>query len=151
MAVLRARAWLSPFDVSIKRGASVADKALDYYMKGLPIEVRQKLFYHMKTEISGTMIGWFLEKENGYPSFRSCGFSDDEIELIGETYAEKFEHANQIMVDNGRPPLFSDPHDSYRSAQEHTELMRERSDEELARMFGCSFGDYVPTSRPPSY
>ncbi len=129
----------------------MADKALDYYMKGLPIEVRQKLFYHMKTEISGTMIGWFLEKENGYPSFRSCGFSDDEIELIGERYAEKFEHANQIMADNERPPLFSDPHDSYRSAQEHTELMKERRDEELARMFGCSFADYVSTSRPPSY
>ena len=139
------QAWLSPFVVSIKRGAGVADKALDYYMKGLPIEVRQKLFYHMKTEISGTMIGWFLEKENGYPSFRSCGFSDDEIELIGETYAEKFEHDNQIMADNERPPLFSDPHDSYLSAQEHTELMKERSDEELARMFGCSFADYVPT------
>ena len=147
MAVLRARAWLSPFVVSIKRGAGVDDKALDYYMKGLPIEVRQKLFYHMKTEISGTMIGWFLEKENGYPSFRSCGFSDDEIELIGETYAEKFEHANQIMADNERPPLFSDPHDSYQSAQEHAELMKERSSEELARMFGCSFADYVPTRR----
>ena len=145
MAVLRARAWLSPFVVGIKRGAGVANKALDYYMKGLSIEVRQALFYQMKTEISGTMIKWFLEKEDGYPSFRSCGFSEDEIELIGETYAEKFEHANQIMADNGHPPLFSNPHDSYRSAQEHAELMKERSSEELARMFGCSFADYVPT------
>ena len=151
MAVLRARAWLSPFVVSIKRGAGVANKALDYYMKGLSIEVRQALFYQMKTEISGTMIKWFLEKEDGYPSFRSCGFSEDEIELIGETYAEKFEHANQIMADNGRPPLFSDSHDSYQSAQEHAELMKERSSEELARMFGCSFADYVPTRRLPSY
>ena len=151
MAVLRARAWLSPFNVSMKRGAGVANKALDYYMKGLSIEVRQALFYQMKTEISGTMIKWFLEKEDGYPSFRSCGFSEDEIELIGETYAEKFEHANQIMADNGRPPLFSDPHDSYQSAQEHAELMKERSSEELARMLGCSFADYVPTRRLPSY
>ena len=123
----------------------MADKALDYYMKGLSIEARQKLFYHMKTEISGTMIRWFLEKEAGYPSFHSCGFSDDEIELIGESYAAKFECANRVMADNGRPPLFSDPHDSYLSAQEHTELMKERSDEELARMFGCSFADYAPT------
>ena len=129
----------------------MADKALDYCMKGLPIGVRQKLFYHMKAEISGTMIRWFLEKEDGYPSFRSCGFSDDEIELISETYAEKFEHANQIMAENGRPPPFSDPHDSYRSAHEHAELMKERSDEELARMFGCSFADYEPTRRLPSY
>ena len=128
----------------------MADKALDYCTKGLSIEVRQKLFYHMKTEISETMIRWFLEKEDGYPSFRSCGFSDDEIDLISETYAAKFEHANQIMADNGRPPLFSNPHDSYRSAQEHAELMKKRSDEELARMFGCSFADYMPIRRLPS-
>ncbi len=119
-------------------------------MKGLPIEVRQKLFYHMKTEISETMVRWFLDKEDGYPSFRSCGFSDDEIDLISETYAAKFEHANQILADNGHPPLFSNPHDSYRSAQEHAELMKKRSDEELARMFGCSFADYMPTRRLPS-
>ena len=121
------------------------NKALDYYMKGLSIEVRQKLLYHMKTEIGGTMIRWFLEKEAGYPSFHSCGFSDDEIELIGESYAAKFECANRVMADNGRPPLFNDPHDSYKSAQEHAELMKERGDEELVRMFGCSFADYAPT------
>jgi len=122
----------------------VAEKALDYYMKGLPAEVRQALLHHMKTEVSETIIRWFPEKEDGYPSFRSCGFSDDEIELIGETYAEKFEHANQVMAANGRPALFSDPHDSYLSAREHAEIMRGRSDEELARMFGCSFADYIP-------
>ncbi len=135
----------------MRKGTSLADKALDYCMKGLSIEVRQKLFYHMKTEISGTMIRWFLEKEHGYPSFCSCGFSSDEIELIGESYAEKFEYANQVMADNGRPPLFSDPHDSYRSAQEHAELMRERSDEELAHLFGCSFADYVPSELQLSF
>ena len=120
----------------------MADKMLDYYMKGLPIGVRQALFHHMSSEINETMVRWFLEKEDGYPSFHSCGFSDSEIELIGETYAEKFEHANRVMADNGRPPLFSDPHDSYRSAREHTELMKGRSAEELADMFGCSFADY---------
>lgn len=104
----------------------MSNRALDYYMKGLSIEVRQKLFYHMRREISQTMVRWFLEKEDGYPSFRSCGFSDDEIELIGASYAQKFEHANQIMVDNGRPPLFSDPRDSYKSAQEYTEIMKEQ-------------------------
>ena len=128
----------------------MSGRVLDDYMKGLPIEVRQQLFHHMRHEISETMVRWFLEKEDGYPSFHSCGFSDDEIELIGESYAEKLEHANQIMADNGRPPLFSDPHDSFRSAQEHAELMKERSDEELARMFGCSFADYMPTRRLPS-
>ena len=131
-------------DVRVRKGGAVADKALDYYMKGLPAEVRQALLHHMKTEVSETMVRWFLEKEDGYPSFRSCGFSDSEIDLIGGAYAEKFEHANRVMADNGRPALFSDPHDSYRSAREHAEIMKGRSDEELARMFGCSFADYVP-------
>jgi len=126
----------------LPKDEGMADMALDYYMKGLPIEVGQELFHHMSSEISETMIRWFLEKEDGYPSFRSCGFSDGEIELIGETYAEKFEHANQVMADNGRPPLFGDPHDSYRSAREHAELMKERSAEELTGMFGCSFADF---------
>ena len=128
----------------VRKGAGVAEKALDYYMKGLPAEVRQALLHHMKTEVSETMVRWFLEKEDGYPSFRSCGFSGSEIDLIGGVYAEKFEHANRVMADNGRPALFSDPHDSYRSAREHAEIMKGRSDEELARMFGCSFADYVP-------
>ena len=108
--------WPSPFDSGIKRGAGVADKALDYYMNGLPIEVRQTLFYHMKTEISGTMIRWFLEKEDGYPSFRSCGFSDDEIELIGETYVVKFEHANQIMACSATRMIPTSPLRSTRSS-----------------------------------
>ena len=128
----------------VRKGAGVAEKALDYYMKGLPAEVRQTLLHHMKTEVSETMIRWFLEKEDGYPSFHSCGFSDSEIDLIGGAYAEKFEHANRVMAANGRPPLFSDPHDSYQSAREYAEIMRGRSDEELTRMFGCSFADYIP-------
>lgn len=114
----------------------MASRALDYYTEGLPIEVRQKLFHHMKDEISPTMIRWFLEKDDGYPSFHSCGFSDDNIASIGATYVEKFELANQVMADNERPPLFSDPHDSYKSAQEYMQIMRERSDEELAGIFG---------------
>lgn len=114
----------------------MASRALDYYTEGLPIEVRQKLFHHMKDEISPTMIRWFLEKDDGYPSFHSCGFSDDNIASIGATYVEKFELANQVMADNERPPLFSDPHDSYKSAQEYMRIMQERSDEELAGIFG---------------
>lgn len=121
----------------------MADTALDFYMKGLPIDVRQQLFCHMRHEISETMIRWFLERDDGYPAFRACGFSDDDIRQVGESYSAKFEHANQIMAENGRPPLFSDPHDSFRSAQEHRELMRQRSKEELVALFGCSFEEYV--------
>lgn len=119
-------------------------KALDFYTKGLPIEVRQPLLFYLKREISETMVKWFLEKERGYPSFRSCGFSDDDIRLISASYAKHFEHANDIMSANGRPPLFSNPHDSFLSAREHAALMQERSDEELIELFGCTYRDYEP-------
>ena len=123
-------------------------RALDYYMKGLPIDVRQRLFDHMDRGISETTMQWLLEREEGYPSLRGCGFSDDQIRQIGEAYVGKFAYSNQVMADNGRPPLFSDPHDSFRSAQEYLETMKLRSDEELLRLFGCSFEDYVPAESP---
>ena len=119
-------------------------RVLDYYMKGLSIDARQRLFDHMDRGISATMIEWFLEKEEGYPSFRSCGFSNDQIKSIGEAYVAKFEYPNQVMADNGRPPLFGDPHDSFRSAREYVEFMKLRSDEELLALFGCMFEEYIP-------
>ena len=124
------------------------DKALAYYTKGLSIEVRQKLFYHLNREISRTTIKYFLEKEDGYPSFRSMGFSDNDIRLVCDSYFEKFEHANQMMAECSRPPLYSNPHDSFQSAQEHIELLKDRSKEELVEMFGCTYEEYVPIELP---
>ena len=49
----------------------MADRALSFYMKGLAIDVRQRLFACFKNDISDIMIKHFLEKEDGYPSFRS--------------------------------------------------------------------------------
>ena len=128
----------------------MADRALDFHMKGLPIDIRQELFCYLRYDISETTIRWFLEKETGYPSFRSCGFSDDDIELIGESYVEKFEHPNRIMAEHGRPPLFSDPHDPFKFAQQYEELMKPRSADELRALFGCTFAEYVPCTLPQS-
>ena len=126
----------------------MANRALDYYMKGLSAEARPRLHYHMTTEISQTMIKWFLEKESGYEIYRSCGFTDDQIQMICDSYIEKFEYPNRIMAECGRPPLYSNPRDSYQSAKEHVELMKERSKEELVELFGCTFEEYVPAELP---
>ena len=120
------------------------ERALDYYMKGLSIEVRQNLFMYFKLEISDTMIKYLLERDDGYPSFRSCGFTDDNIAQIGEMYSERFLHINDVMAKNSRPPLFSDTNDAYTSAREYVEIWTQRSAEELEGMFGCSYSDYVP-------
>ena len=80
----------------------------------------------MKTENSQTMMKYFTEKDSGYPSFRSCGFTEDQIKLIWEqNFYEKLCTVNHIMETNERPPLFSDPSDSYRSAKEYFHLMEE--------------------------
>ena len=122
----------------------MADRALSFFMKGLPTDVRQRLFACFKNDISDIMIKHFLEKEDGYPSFRSMGFTDEDIRLVGDSYARKFAHLNENMVGNGRPPLFSDPSDSYTSAQEYERIWKQRSAEELENMFGCTFADYAP-------
>lgn len=124
----------------------MADRALDFYMKGLPIDVRQRLFDFMKNEISETMMRWFLEKDDGYPSLHSCGYSDDEIKIICESCAPKFELVNQMMAERGRAPLFTNPHDACLSAFEHTELMKVRTAEELLEYFGCTYDEFVPAA-----
>ena len=126
----------------------MADRALDFYMKGLSIDVRQRVFGFMKNEIVETMMKWFREKDDGYPSLRACGFSDDEIGTICESYAPKFELVNQMMAENGRAPLFTDPHDACLSANEHTELMKQRTAGELIELFRCTYEEYVPAELP---
>ena len=120
------------------------NRALSYYTKGLSIDVRQRLFDYLKNDINSIAIKYFLEKEEGYPSFRSMGFTDDQIQLMCDSYIEKFEHANRIMAENGRPPLFADPRDSFQCAKKHVELMKLQSGEELVELFGCTYEDYVP-------
>ena len=101
---------------------------LDHLMKGLSIEFRQKMFSYLKHDISSITIKWLLEKPEGYPSYHACGFTDEQIEIICDSYAERFARANQMMAEVGRPPLFSDPRDSYRCALEYVALMEPQCD-----------------------
>ena len=122
----------------------MSDRALDFYMKDLPIGIKQELFDHMYRGISETMMKWFREKPEGYPSLHKCGFSDDDLQLIFDAYVPKFEKANRIMAEYGRAPLFSNPHDAYQSGVEYEETMKLRTDEEILEYIGCSFADYEP-------
>ena len=117
---------------------------LDYFMKDLPIETRQKLHHLLYREISRTMMGYFSEKEEGYPSFRSMSFTDEDIARYWEVIKEKILEANLIMEEEGRGPLFTDPADSLRTAGEHGYLITARPAEELEKEFGTGYRDYVP-------
>ena len=118
--------------------------ALDYYMKGLSIYARQDIISYCRNEISETMMRYFLERDDGYRSFHSCGFNDEQIKIIGENYAPKFIKVNELMQMNGRPPLFQNPYDSYGSAKQYFHLMTRKPEEELAEEFGCTYQEYVP-------
>ena len=97
---------------------------LDDLYKRLPIADRQRIFQSLKTEISETMMKYFLEKKLGYPSFQSCGFAENQIQTIwGKCYYEKICEINHIMEMNDCPPLFEDPSDSYKSAKVYFELI----------------------------
>ena len=120
-------------------------RKLDYLEKGLSIEDRQKLFSYLKTDISETMMKYYLEKEIGYPSFHSCGFTDENIRLIwDDTFYEIICKINHIMTRNDRSPLFAHPSDSYKSATDYFDLMQIREEKELLEIFGCSFQEYHP-------
>ncbi|MDO5117595.1 MAG: hypothetical protein Q4D34_03830 [Eggerthellaceae bacterium] len=123
------------------------ERALDYYMKGLSIDARQHLFMYFKMEISDMMIKCILERDDGYPSFRSCGYTDDNIAKICETYSERFRYPNDFMEKHDRPPLFTDPNNAYISSREYVEIWKIRSAEELEDIFGCSYADYTPKAR----
>jgi hypothetical protein len=122
----------------------MASRALDFLMKGLPIDVRQKIYSKFNEDISPMMMKGFLEKESGYRIFRASGYTDSQIAQIEEMYSHKFEDLNEIMVENDREPLFSNPPDSYQSAQEYVEIFKQRTKEELVEMFGADYASYQP-------
>ena len=117
---------------------------LDYRVKGLPIGTRQRLHHLLYREISGTLMAYFREKEEGYPAFRSMAFTEEDIEKYWDVVKERCREANRIMEAEGRGPLFSDPDDSLLTAREYRALLTPRPAEEMEKEFGTGYRDYVP-------
>ena len=105
-----------------------------------------------------------LEKEKGYPRFRSVGYSDEDIEHHLSEKSAHFQYVNELMIKNGRPPLFENPLDTYGCAIRYVEIMRryrERESDsvfpsltdfgkrremvdELIKIMGCTWEEYIP-------
>ena len=105
-----------------------------------------------------------LEKEKGYPRFRSVGYSDEDIVSHLWKKSAHFQRVNELMVKNGRPPLFAAPADTYACSLRYVEVMRcyrqSESDSKypsltdfgierewvdvLVKKMGCTWDDYVP-------
>lgn len=122
----------------------MANRSIDYYIKGLGIETRQEI-YSMLREVNPSIIKKLLEKEDDYPTWRRMGIDNDGIQMLLSKSIEKFSSINKIMTDNNRPPLFKSSKDTYGAAQKYVELLKEKTEEELEEEFGCSWEDYKPT------
>lgn len=56
----------------------MAIRMIDYYVKNLPFDARQEIFNALE-RINVCAVEKMLEKEIGYPRFRSVGYSDEDI------------------------------------------------------------------------
>lgn len=142
-------------------------RMIDYYVKHLPFDARQEIFEAL-AQINENRIEKILEKDKGYPIYRSMGYTDEQIANQLRKTTVKFQNANELMIENGRPPLFDDPFDTFKSALRYVEIMRKyRQDETdskyhtrdifgkeiewadvLVEKMGCSWDDYIPDKYP---
>ena len=118
-------------------------RAIEYYIKGLPFDVRQKI-WELIDNINSERVKKLLEKPNGYPTFHGIGYSEDSIAKILQQSSERFRAVNEYLKENQRPPLFTDSKDTWRSSLQYIDLLKKKSPEELFEEFGCSWEEYIP-------
>lgn len=136
---------------------------IDYYIKNLPFDNRQEIFKALE-DIRAVAVEKMLEKEEGYPSYKSAGYTDEDIAIQLQKGTVRFCRVNELMIKNGRPPLFADPLDTYQCSLRYVEIMRWYREREsdlaspsltdfgkrcemvdvLIKIMGCAWDDYVP-------
>ena len=121
----------------------MSNRELDYYMKNLPFDVRQEIINRID-KINSAIVKELLEKNEGYPSFKSMGYSKENVLTLLKQSTERFKNVNDIMIENERYPLFSNPKDTYNSSLEYVEILKKKTPEELLEKFGCTWEDYKP-------
>ena len=142
-------------------------RMIDYYVKNLSFDARQEIFDALE-RVNVLAVEKMLEKEAGYPRFRSVGYSDEDIASHLRKKALHFLRVNELMIKNGRPPLFDDPFDTYTSSLRYVEIMRRYRQSEndskypsltdfgkerewvdvLIEKMGCTWDDYIPEHYP---
>jgi len=147
----------------LPEGIYMTVRMIDYYVKNLPFDARQEIFDALG-DITTSAVEKMLEKEDGYPAYRSVGYTDDDILSQLRKGTARFQRVNELMVKNRRPPLFADPSDTYESSLRYVEIMRRYREREndspypsltdfgkrremvdvLIKIMGCTWDDYVP-------
>ena len=117
-----------------------------YYIEGLPIDIRQKIFNGLE-DIGSMTIKRLLEEKNGYPKYKRMGLSDEQITYQKRMAERSFVTVNNIIIDNGRSRLFKKPSDTYESSKRYLELLKREDEETLVNYFGCTWDEYIPESK----
>lgn len=120
-------------------------RMIDYYIKGLPMKIRQEIFRKID-DVNPIRVNELLKKSENYKSFRVKGYSDCDIIMALQDSARDFAAVNEVMVKNGRPPLFKKPSDTYESSKRYLELLKREDEETLVKYFGCTWDEYIPES-----
>jgi len=113
----------------------------DFYIKNFTSRLQQKLFILLQ-KIVPADVQAILEKDIGYPTFRRMGLKDEDIRGVIERYLEKFKMINELLIQNGVSPFFSDLSDEIKCCKEYIELLKERTTEEIIENFGCEWEHY---------
>lgn len=122
---------------------SIKVRSLDYYLKDMPYDGKRQVLLEMD-KINAVMVQQLLEREKDYPTLRSMGFTDNEIQEYVDSSVETFQNVNKAMADNEREPLFQTPEDTFASSQAYVNLLKMKTDEELIEEFGCTIEEYQP-------
>lgn len=121
----------------------MTNRAIDFLIKGLNFNVRQDIFKSLE-DIGVKTVEQLLEKEKGYPTYKKLKYTDEQINQQVLKSVPRFQKVNEIMLDNERYPLFSNPEDTYKSANEYVNLLKKKTLEELKEEFGSDWENYIP-------
>lgn len=124
------------------------DRILDFLTKGLSLEARQTILEKLNN-ISPMSIKRVLEKPDDYPTLRRMGYTDDKIQRYLAQFESRFADLNEYLHSQERPGFFSDPSDTYKASKEYFHLLKQREPEEIEKIMGSSYEDYVPRKYAP--
>lgn len=104
------------------------NRIIDNLTSYLNLEERQTLAEKIK-DLPEQTIQMILEKDNNYPSFRSMGYSNEDIINVNKKLSSLFIDINKYMIGKGIPPLFTDPSNTYLSSQECEHIISKQDEE----------------------
>lgn len=114
-------------------------RVLDYFIKGLDMQVRLDL-WRLLNDINSITLKHLMDEK--HTTYYNMGLNDEQIAVVAERYVKKFEGINEYMMSYGRCPLFYDCRDLKRTGTEFINYTKCRTTEEVEEIMGCTFEEF---------